>query len=99
VQAHFAPRVKHLEPGRLDLGLFDLSADPKACCLYFGGDAFLGTHVGYGAPVYRLVTIVDETLLIEDFSESLELADSSNALGGKSIPGVLFSNKYGSQLQ
>jgi len=66
VHAHAAPRVGGREPARLDLGLFRLEDRAKARCLSFGADGFEGTHVGYGKPVYRRVTIGGDCIRIQD---------------------------------
>lgn len=69
VKAHFAPWVEGREPGCLDLGTFRLGNEAKAECLYFGVEGFGGRHWGYGKPVYRIVTLRDDLIRIEDFAE------------------------------
>lgn len=70
VRAHFAPLCADgREPGRLDQGLFRLGGEPEARCLYFGGEGFVGTHRGYGWPVYRAVRVLDQEVEVTDFGE------------------------------
>lgn len=66
VKAHFAPQLAAGEPGRLDLGLFQLGDEAQAKCLYFRKEGFLGVHYGYGVPLFRLITIEDDSVVIED---------------------------------
>ena len=67
VKAHFAPRlINGKEPGRLDLGLFQLGDQAKGKCLYFGLEGFIGVHWGYGEPVYRMVRLTKERMVVTD---------------------------------
>ena len=91
VRAHFAPRVAGREPATLGPGLFRLGDEARARCIHFGPDGFLGMHVGYGAPVYRLVTVTDTMLFIDDFSEAGEL-EPLPAPGTDPLP---YSPRYG----
>jgi hypothetical protein len=91
VRAHFAPRLAGREPATLGPGLFRLGDEARARCLYFGADGFLGLHAGYGAPVYRLVTVADTMLVIDDFSEGGEL-EPLPAPGTDPLP---YSPRYG----
>lgn len=68
VSAHFAPQIDGLEPGRLDLGMFRLGGDAQAECLYVGADGFIGTHKGYGSPIFRSIAVVDNSVDIVDFA-------------------------------
>jgi 2-polyprenyl-3-methyl-5-hydroxy-6-metoxy-1,4-benzoquinol methylase len=90
VGAHFAPRMAGREPASLGPGLFRLGDEAQARCLYFDADGFLGMHRGYGAPVYRQLSFVDQTLVIEDFSEAGALAP---------FQPVPLSPKYGAVLR
>jgi hypothetical protein len=74
VGSHFAPRVAGREPGRLDLGLFRLGDEARAETLYFGPQGFVGKHRGFGAEVFRRVAILEDAILVTDWS-SLELVD------------------------
>lgn len=65
-RAHFVPHEQGKEPGRLDLGLFWLGDEAKACCRHFGMDGFVGEHRGYGFPVVRRVTVEDERVVVID---------------------------------
>jgi hypothetical protein len=66
VQAHFAPQVEGMEPEDLGRGLFTLSNRAVAHCLHFSEKGFIGTHSGYGAPLYRLITWEAKQLTISD---------------------------------
>jgi len=78
VKAHFAPQVQQQEPDRLDLSLFSLGDKAKAKCLYFGSEGFIGTHQGYGYPIYRLVAPEKNKIRIADFTESTKLTVGCN---------------------
>jgi hypothetical protein len=74
VRAHFAPQITDdTEPGRLDLGLFRLGDKVRARCKYFGSEGFIGVHRGYGKPLYRLVAIEKNKVVIMDVSEAGQL--------------------------
>ena len=79
VKAHFAPQVEGREPGSLDLGLFKLGDEAKAECLYFGKDGFIGICHGYGQPVWRILHVKKNKLLIWDCAYEHKFC---NALGG-----------------
>ena len=72
VKAHFAPRLKDVEPNPIGKLLFRLGDRTKAECLYFGKRGFLGMHKGYGPPLYRMVLLKENELLIHDFTEAQE---------------------------
>jgi len=65
VLAHAAPRRGADEPATQDLGLFNL-ADPRARCLRFDADGFLGLHHGFGEPVYREVSLRPGRIIVRD---------------------------------
>jgi hypothetical protein len=67
VAVHHAPKLGTQEPCPFEYGLFRLPDRALAGCLYFGPDGFVGTHQGYGQPVYRMVEIKDKTLTVTDF--------------------------------
>jgi hypothetical protein len=69
VIAHFAPQLSDREPDNLDYSLFRLADEAKAACLYFGKKGFIGTHHGYGQPVYRIVRLFENALHIIDYTE------------------------------
>lgn len=74
VRAHFAPSLLGgEEPGRLDLGLFKLGNEAQARCLYFGERGFVGTHWGYGTPLYRIVELASHGLRIRDYCRGAPL--------------------------
>ncbi len=97
VRAHFAPWMDGAaEPGRLDLGLFRLGDEAQARCLYFGERGFIGTHQGYGKPVYRVVEVRDEVLCIRDYSFGRPLLRQVARPTRGGYPSVLpFSPAYG----
>ena len=96
VKAHFAPYVDQMEPNLIDHNLFQMADRAQARCLYFGEKGFIGMHKGYGSPVYRLIQVEEEKLIIKDGIEG----------PGKLIPldplnpsnGLPFSSGYGVRL-
>jgi hypothetical protein len=70
VKAHFAPRINGKEPNNISNLLFRLDDRCNAKCLYFGDRGFLGMHNGYGEPIYRMVLLKSESIIIYDFTES-----------------------------
>ena len=70
VKAHFAPRINEREPNKITNLLFRLDDQCKAKCLYFGDKGFLGMHNGYGEPIYRMVLLKSDSIIICDFTES-----------------------------
>jgi hypothetical protein len=95
VRAHFAPRISGREPARLGPGPFRLGEEAQPRCLYFGPDGFLGMHIGYGQPVYRLVTLADRMLAVEDFSEGEALEPIVLSQHGEPEAEVSYSPRYG----
>jgi len=69
VFAHFAPSIGEAEPAGLDAGLFRLGEPAEGRCLHFGAEGFLGTHSGYGVPVFRWIGIETGWIRIRDFCE------------------------------
>ncbi len=88
VKAHFAPRFGDCEPVDLSLGMFRLGDDPRCRVLYFGAAGFLGSHEGFGFPVFRHVEIQEQTVIVSDFSPSHSLSNTPP----ESLP---FSPAYG----
>jgi hypothetical protein len=66
--AHDVPRIAGREPASLGDGLFLLRGRTGARCLHFSARGFVGEHRGYGAPVWRVVSLTDDGLSIEDGS-------------------------------
>lgn len=64
--AHDVPRLAGREPASLAEGIFLLRARTGARCLHFSGRGFVGLHRGYGAPVWRIVSLSDDELRVED---------------------------------
>jgi hypothetical protein len=97
VKAHFAPYVDQMEPNPIDHNLFQMEDRAQAQCLYFGEKGFIGMHKGYGSPVYRLIQVEEERLIIKDGIDG----------PGKLVPldplnpsnGLPFSSGYGVRLQ
>ncbi len=73
VRAHFTPQVDGKEPGNFSKGLFRNGGNPKAQVLYFGKEGFIGTHVGFGFPVFRQIVIEDSSVIVKDISIKDEL--------------------------
>ncbi|MDH5763414.1 MAG: heparinase II/III family protein [Nitrospinota bacterium] len=96
VKAHFAPYIDQREPNPIDHNLFQMRDRAQAQCLYFGDHGFIGMHKGYGSPVYRLIQVEEDKLIIKDGiagPEKLALLDPLNPTNGLS-----FSSGYGIQL-
>ncbi len=66
--AHDVPRIAGREPASLEDGLFQLRGRTGARCLHFSARGFVGGHRGYGAPVWRVVSLTDDALSVEDRS-------------------------------
>jgi hypothetical protein len=60
------PHIDGNKPEDLEHGLFTLSNRASANCLYFSEQGFIGMHMGYGAPIYRLITFESQQLEIRD---------------------------------
>ena len=93
VKAHFAPRMEQKEPNPIDHNLFQLKDQAQAQCLYFGDKGFIGMHRGYGSPVYRLIQVEADGLMIKDGTagpEKLVTLDPLNPTNG-----LAFSSGYG----
>ena len=93
VKAHFVPNVDQKEPNPIDNNLFQMEDRAQAKCLYFGNNGFIGMHTGYGSPVYRLIQLEEDRLIIKDGidgPEKLALLDPLNPTNG--LP---FSSGYG----
>lgn len=88
VKAHFAPRFGDEEPGDIKKGVFILGGNPKPKVYYFGPNGFLGSHEGFGFPVFRHVQINSSELIITDFSMENSIRSSRPA-------DLLFSPAYG----
>lgn len=66
---HHVPRVVNKEPANLSKGVFDLRDCAPGDCLYFGQSGFIGSHMGYGSPVYRIIELFRNGVAVHDFSE------------------------------
>ena len=66
VQAHATPRLEEREPSRLDLGVFRLENNAKACCHRFDINSFHGSHVAYGQWLHRVISLETNNILIHD---------------------------------
>lgn len=73
-KAHFVPRVPGREPARLDLGLFVLPGAKPGVCECANATVFVGRHEGYGEPVWRMIEVCDDAVVVTDAS-TLELED------------------------
>jgi hypothetical protein len=98
VRAHYAPQPASGEPGRLDLGLFLLGDEARAERLYFGLEGFAGMHRGYGAPVYRLIAVEDDRIVIEDAADEVALIPLPET-GWPPAERSAVSPKYGARLR
>ena len=96
VKAHFAPRIDQREPNPIDSNLFQMEDRAQARCLYFGNNGFIGMHVGYGSPVYRLIQVEDARLIITDGIDGPEKLVPLDPLNP--THGLPFSCGYGVRL-
>jgi hypothetical protein len=98
-RAHFVPLlIDHREPGRLDVGLFQLGNNALAKTLAFGPSGFLGMHVGYGLPVYRAVLWQQGQVIVRDFSDrSQPLAPVNDIEHRPTLARLQISTGYGIQ--
>jgi hypothetical protein len=69
-KAHFTPQVLNQEQNTWYdgvVGLFSLQTKHDGQCLYFDAQGFLGTHNGFGWPVFRLIRIESTKIIIYDW--------------------------------
>jgi hypothetical protein len=69
--AHFAPRGGEAEPAPLDGGLFYLDQGNVGECLYFGPKGFAGVTRAWGEPVYRIVELREDRVVVTDAGRTL----------------------------
>jgi hypothetical protein len=93
VKAHFAPFVDQREPNPIDHRLFQMEDKAQAQCLYFGDKGFIGMHIAYGTPVYRLIQLEDDRLIIKDGIDGPQKLVPLDPLNPTN--GLPFSNGYG----
>jgi Heparinase II/III-like protein/Heparinase II/III N-terminus len=93
IKAHFAPRVDQREPNPIDQDLFFMEDRAQAQCLYFGDNGFIGMHTGYNSPVYRLIQVEDDRLVIKDGIDGPEKLVPLDPLNPTN--GLPFSSGYG----
>ena len=74
---HFTPQPiagteqNEWEAGQL--GLFSIKKDrTKAEVLYAGCDGMIMSHVGFGTPVYRVVKLESQGIVVEDYGDKLK---------------------------
>jgi hypothetical protein len=63
--AHFVPRNGPAEPAGL-ISHFRVEDEAQPRAIYFGPEGFLGTHQGFGFPVFRSVVINANSIVIDD---------------------------------
>jgi hypothetical protein len=73
VKAHHAPSLDDREPFALNQGMFRLDGSGGGKCLYFGEPGFIGKHCGYGVPVFRMVRVMNDEVLIIDYLQDKDL--------------------------
>lgn len=93
VKAHFAPTVEHQEPNPIGHNLFQMEDKAQAQCLYFGDKGFIGMHIAYGTPVYRLIQVEDDRLIIKDGIDGPQKLVPLDPLNPTN--GLPFSSGYG----
>jgi len=84
----------------MDPGLFRLGDEAKGKCVYFHEDGFIGMHKGYGIPLYRFVSINEDSISVVESCDGVA-PDSNFGIGftefRKSAPP--FSPGYGLRLR
>lgn len=73
IKAHFTPQIGEKEQNEWyegTLGLFNLSDYAKPEALYFNFDGFVGKHIGFGGPVYRIVLVTKDIIKVCDFGSA-----------------------------
>jgi len=102
VAAHAAPRSGDAEPGRLDLGPFDLVDATGARCLRFDEHGFLGSHDGFGETVTREIALQEKRIVIRDIGGDARpggvLTPNPTSLRGIVGGSLPFSPGYGKVL-
>lgn len=96
VKAHFAPYIDQREPNLIDHRLFQMEDRAQAQCLYFEDKGFIGMHQGYGSPVYRLIQVEEDKLVITDWIDGPEKLVPLDPLNP--THGLPFSSGYGIRL-
>lgn len=66
LKAHFAPRLKEMEFGRLDLGLFQLGKQVEINDICFRANSFTGIITVYGYRIIRHISLTDNVVKIVD---------------------------------
>jgi hypothetical protein len=89
-KAHFAPHVTGKGPSGISISSF-IGSNLKAEVIYFSVNKFIGKYVGFGKPVYRLISIKDVALSITDFF-------TENCLTKYDYKKMQFSPAYGKLL-
>lgn len=85
---HFTPRDKGKEQNDWidgSRGLFQLFDKAKAETKYFRMDGFVGMHIGFGEPVYRVIKIQMSQICCYDFNVNEKIKNER----------ILFSRGYG----
>jgi hypothetical protein len=99
--AHFVPQSRDgREPGRRGEVVFRLSDIARAECLQFGSGSFVGRHVGFGPPVYRVVEVRPQSVRIRDYAEGPLVLKALEPVGESFCGGspVTASEAYGVRL-
>ncbi|MBF0290439.1 MAG: alginate lyase family protein [SAR324 cluster bacterium] len=89
--AHFTLKMEGKEqnnwlPGKI--GLFHLKDQAQAECLLFNLDGFVGKHIGFGQPVWRVILVQKDYIKIMDFGKDIFCEKAkfySNGYGRKII--------------
>jgi hypothetical protein len=99
VKAHFAPQDEGKDYNRLDQGLFALTDRSDARCLCFSEAGFIGMHSGFGFPVYRIITLEQNIISIEDYSAAAYDRPSARFPREETFCDLPFSPGYGKVLR
>jgi hypothetical protein len=95
MRAHFGPQIEGPEPGRLDLGLFQLGSPGRAECLYFGREGFAGVWRGRRRAVHSMVRLSAYAVMVRHVAHGCRLVQPGAPIRAGMSPQVAFSQGYG----
>lgn len=99
LRAHFAPWPAIQSHDSSKDGLFVFRNSYRAECLYFHLDGMVGRHFGFGTPMYRIVTVENNRLMVRDFFEGEPIERCPIEGKPPRFAGLPFSDRYGGLLR
>jgi len=97
-RAHFGPQLEGHEPGRLDLGLFQLGTEGQAECLYFGEEGFAGVWRGKKRAGHCTVQLGAKSIEARYVAHGCRLVRPGAPTWNEILPSLPFSPGYGKLL-